>query len=94
MKNRVTSLACKSSWEAVLAAPNAVKKWGRKNMVEMTRKVAGEACMAIFQPTPGFKRRMFHSSGFSTEGTSIFASTVCEVSDAFEPSQHKGLYQG
>ena len=55
MKNRVTSLACSSTWEAVLAAPNAIKKWGRKNMVEMTRKVAGEACMAIFQPTPGFK---------------------------------------
>jgi len=26
----------------------------------------GEACIAILWPTPGFKGRKFHSSGFST----------------------------
>ena len=31
----------------------------------------GEACKAIFWPTPGLQDRMFDSSGFSAEGTSI-----------------------
>ena len=44
-----------------------------------TRKkflAVGEACLAIFWPTPGFKGRTSVSSGFSTEGTFIFASAV------------------
>ena len=37
----------------------------------------GEACVAIFWPTPGFKGRKFVSSGISKlEGTSISTSAV------------------
>ena len=38
--------------------------------------VAGEACLAIFWPTPGFMGRTFHSYGFSTEGTLSFDYTL------------------
>ena len=37
----------------------------------------GEACKAIFWPTSDFKKRTFDSSGFSAEGTFIFASGYC-----------------
>ena len=49
------------------------------NVEIKTRKkflAVGEACMAIFQPTPSFKRRTFVSSGFSIDETLIAASAV------------------
>ena len=36
----------------------------------------GEACVALFSPTPGFNGRTFVSSGFSIERISISASAV------------------
>ena len=74
----------------MLTETNAAEKQGEdfnnKNEGEWTRKVesstwkkflaVGEACDATFLLTPRFKRRTFVSSGFSTEGTLISASTV------------------
>ena len=49
----------------------------------------GEACMAIFSSTPGFKVRTFVCSGFSTERTLIF---VC-VSSTSLPKNLKTTTQ-
>ena len=68
----------------------------KKKKGERTRKVesrtqkkflaVGEACVATFWPTPGFKGRTFVSLGFSTEGTLISASTVPHCTN------RKGVY--
>ena len=38
--------------------------------------VVGTACMAIFWPTPFFKRKIFDRSGFLTDQTLLSASAV------------------
>ena len=43
---------------------------------EGNSSTVGKACMAIFWPSPGFKRKTFDSSGFWTELTWRFAFAV------------------
>ena len=52
----------------------------------------GEACVAIFWPSPGIKRRRFVSSGFSTEGTLIFASAVPHLGWGWGAHEVKYIY--
>ena len=44
--------------------------------IRKTLLAVGEACVAVFRPTPGFKGRTFVTSGFPKEGTLISASAV------------------
>ena len=56
-------------WENESEWTEKIQIWTRKKFL-----AEGEACMAIFWPTPGFKARDFDSSEFSAEGTFISAT--------------------
>ena len=48
---------------------------------------AGEACKAVFQPTPGLTGRTVDSSGFTAEVILIFVSTVLHCDRMEQKSQ-------